>query len=110
MDRLTRQVRDEARFNQVLLLRLAGAGEDQAVVFSAICTHAGCVVSDWRPSTGRMHCPCHGSEYDLAHAAAVVQGPASLPLPMLPVRVVGDVIMVSGPFSAAIGGHTARTD
>src|SRR5271169_1400947 len=30
------------------------------VVYSAICTHLGCVVA---PSGTGLHCPCHGSDY-----------------------------------------------
>lgn len=104
-------VRSDARFNQVLLLRLPDvAGKDGAVAFSAICTHAGCVVSGWSMSTRLLHCPCHGSEYDPAHGGAVVTGPAPLPLPALPVRVTDGIITISASFATSIGGHTGRTD
>ena len=114
MDPRTGLVRDGARFNQVLLLRLAGDRDEahggRLVAFSAVCTHAGCVVSAWRASDRLLLCPCHGSEYDPARMAAVVRGPAPLPLPRLPVAVVGGLVAVAGPFSAAPGGHTGRTD
>lgn len=114
MDPRTRLVRDGAKFNQVLLLRLAGDKDDAhggpLVAFSAVCTHAGCIVSAWRAASRLLLCPCHGSEYDPARAAAVVAGPAPQPLPRLPVAVAGGLIVVAGPFSAAPGGHTARTD
>jgi rieske iron-sulfur protein len=112
-DRQAGLVRDGARFNQVLLLRVVDESvneqTDKVVAFSAICPHAGCLVSDWMAQTGRLHCPGHGSEYDPLRGGAVVAGPAPLPLPALPVRVVDGVVTVAGPFSARPGGHTSRT-
>jgi Rieske Fe-S protein len=55
----------------------------QVVCFSAICTHAGCVVS---PSGTKLNCPCHGSQFD-ALTGQVLQGPASRPLPKIGVTV-----------------------
>ena len=113
MDPRTGLVRNAAKFNQVLL-RLAGDRDEahggQLVAFSAVCTHAGCIVSAWRAADRVLLCPCHGSEYDPARAAAVVTGPAPLPLPSLPLAIVGGLIAVAGAFSAPPGGHTARTD
>ena len=31
---------------------------------SAVCTHMGCTVN-YNKETGRIHCPCHGSEFAL---------------------------------------------
>jgi thiosulfate dehydrogenase (quinone) large subunit len=44
---------------------------------SAICTHAGCEVTY---EGGQLVCPCHGSVFN-ATTGAVLQGPASQPLP-----------------------------
>ena len=112
-DPKTNIVRDGARFNQVLLLRgpeadAADAGA-RIVAFTAICPHAGCVVTDWIPATQRLRCPCHGSEYDPWNNGAVVAGPSPYPLPSLPIQVKDEVITVTGPFSARLGGHTTRT-
>jgi rieske iron-sulfur protein len=113
MDAASGAVRDQARYNQVLVLRLADeAAEgptDAVVAFSAICPHAGCLVSEWVAQSCRLRCPCHGSEYDPAKGGAVVSGPAPQPLPTLPIRVVNGVIAVAGPFSSRPGGHTSRT-
>lgn len=51
--------------------------------FSATCTHQGCTVSS--VTGGHITCPCHGSVFD-AGTGAVVNGPATRPLP--PVDVV----------------------
>jgi rieske iron-sulfur protein len=114
MDRQSGRIRDSARFNQVLLLRLPDATETASaaalVAFSAICQHAGCVVSGWQARDRLLLCPCHGSAYDPARGGAVVAGPAPLPLPTLPVSVVDGVVTAAGPFSGQPGGHTGRTD
>jgi len=56
------------------------------VAYSAVCTHDGCVVSY---SNGQLACPCHGSIFDPANNARVVNGPARLPLPKIPIEVRG---------------------
>jgi rieske iron-sulfur protein len=109
MDRESGAVRDGARFNQVILLRVATEKSDEIVAFTAICPHAGCVVSDWVAQTSHLHCPCHGSEYDPAKNGIVVAGPSPLPLPSLPVQIVDGLVTVAGPFTARPGGHTSRT-
>jgi rieske iron-sulfur protein len=109
MDRESRTVRDGARFNQVLVLRVATEESNEIVAFTAICPHAGCAVSDWVAQTSRLHCPCHGSEYDPAKNGIVVAGPSPFPLPSLPVKIVDGLVTVAGPFSAPLGGHTSRT-
>jgi Rieske Fe-S protein len=54
--------------------------------YSAICTHQQCEVA-YR--NGQLACPCHGSVFDPENGAEVVNGPAQLPLPEIPVEVRG---------------------
>lgn len=58
--------------------------EGDVVAFSAICTHQGCTVA---PDGDRLRCPCHGSVFDAA-TGGNLEGPATRPLPRIPVDVV----------------------
>jgi arsenite oxidase small subunit len=63
------------------------------VAYSAVCTHKGCTVS-YQPQTQQITCPCHGSIFDPAQDASVVQGPATTPLPKLDIaQQNGEVLL-----------------
>jgi ubiquinol-cytochrome c reductase iron-sulfur subunit len=57
------------------------------VAYSKICTHVGCPVALYEQQTHHVLCPCHQSTFDFADGARVVFGPASRPLPQLPITV-----------------------
>ena len=61
----------------------------KVIVYSAICTHLGCVVA---PSGAGLHCPCHGSDYSAT--GTVTHGPAALPLPFYSAKVSGGSVLV----------------
>lgn len=112
MDPKTRTVRDANRLNQVLVIRLkeeAFDGETQphtaggVVAYSAICTHQGCDVSQWKADKNTLLCVCHGTEYDPAQRAAVVFGPAPRRLPILPLAVEEGVLVVANGFRSKPG-------
>ncbi|MDE0423009.1 MAG: ubiquinol-cytochrome c reductase iron-sulfur subunit [Gammaproteobacteria bacterium] len=109
-------VRDGSLHNQLAVLRLptdrlttkaqryaVRSPPDSIVVYSAACTHTGCEVNGWNADAGRLVCPCHGSEFDVADAARVVNGPAPKPLAMLKVELADSVLRVAGGFSRRVG-------
>ena len=53
--------------------------------FSAICTHQGCTVAS--VSGGKIHCPCHGSQFS-ATTGKVVRGPAKRALAPKKIKLV----------------------
>ena len=57
------------------------------VAYSKICTHAGCPVSLYEQETSRILCPCHQSQFLVTQGAKPVFGPATRPLPQLPLEV-----------------------
>ena len=58
-------------------------------VYSAICTHLGCVVA---PKGSQLSCPCHGSIF--SGTGTVAHGPATLPLPTYHANVSGGSLLV----------------
>ena len=57
--------------------------------FTAVCTHAGCIVGE--VSEGTINCPCHGSRFKVADGT-VAAGPAKKALAEIAVKVTGDAI------------------
>ncbi len=57
------------------------------VALSKICTHLGCPVSLYEQQTNRILCPCHQSQFDVLQDGKPVFGPATRPLPQLPITV-----------------------
>lgn len=106
--------RDGSRLNQILVMRYDPAAlgpvelpraADGVVAYSAICTHQQCTVTDWLAAKQVAQCPCHQSEYDLAHGARVVAGPAPRPLPALPLKISDGAPVVAAPFTDRVGGE-----
>lgn len=63
--------------------------EGEFKAFSAVCTHAGCIVAS--VGDGTINCACHGSRFSIEDGA-VEEGPATRPLPAGRITVDGDVI------------------
>jgi ubiquinol-cytochrome c reductase iron-sulfur subunit len=72
-----------------------GWAYDGIVAYSKICTHVGCPVALYEQHTHHLLCPCHQSTFDLANECAVIFGPASRPLPQLPIAVDSEGYLVA---------------
>ena len=68
-----------------LLIRHA---DDSMVCFDAVCTHLGCTVQ-FQPKEQRIHCACHGGNYDM-NSGKNVSGPPPKPLKQYKVEVAAD--------------------
>lgn len=68
---------------------------DDIVGFSKVCTHAGCPVGLYRPDTQELYCPCHQSVFEVLDGAKPSEGPATRPLPQLPLTVDADGYLVA---------------
>lgn len=117
MDPKTKVIKSGEAKNTVLLARYAPETLDPEVAkyaaegivaYSAVCTHLGCVVSQWVAEKGAALCPCHGGIYDLAHGARVIAGPAPRPVPQLPLKVEGGVLVAAGDFLGPVGVQAAN--
>jgi 3-phenylpropionate/trans-cinnamate dioxygenase ferredoxin subunit len=64
--------------------------------FDEICTHRRCSLVLGEIYEGRVACPCHGAEFDLA-TGAVLEGPATEPIGTYPVTVEHDMVVVAIP-------------
>jgi ubiquinol-cytochrome c reductase iron-sulfur subunit len=109
--------------SQTLLIRIAEeeysplpGREDWApqgfVAFSKVCTHAGCPVGLYQASNHQLFCPCHQSVFDVLRAATPTDGPATRPLPQLPLAVDADgFLFAQGDYGEPIGpGFWNRPD
>ncbi|HMC07891.1 MAG TPA: Rieske 2Fe-2S domain-containing protein [Actinomycetota bacterium] len=101
--------------SQTLLIRLPagdyralpgreGWAPQDVVAYSKICTHAGCPVGLYRPDSKELFCPCHQSVFEVLHAATPSGGPATLPLPQLPLDLDGEGYLVArGDYPVPVG-------
>ena len=98
---------------QTILIRLPddaeapgpeGASVDGFVAFSKVCTHAGCPVGLYQADSRELFCPCHQSAFSVMQGAAPTGGPATRPLPQLPVGIDESGYLIAlGDFPEPIG-------
>jgi Rieske Fe-S protein len=112
LDPIDGTVRSGSRLNRILLVRFDAVelspetrsrAADGVVAYTAICTHTGCEVIDWRADEQLLHCPCHYSRFDPKDNARVVDGPAPRTLPALPLQTIDGKLVVAKPFVTRVG-------
>jgi Rieske Fe-S protein len=98
---------------------VGGVGPKKSIVaFSAICQHLGCpapALNYFPPGACSetfnglpyyLHCTCHGSTYDVTNGAAVLTGPAVLPLPQVQLEWRSDdTLWAIGESGPPVNGH-----
>lgn len=95
----------------VVVLRVIGApvrasSTEGLLAYSRICTHAGCPVALFRAEDSTLYCPCHQATFDALDGARPVFGPASRPLPRLPLGTdAGGFLVARGDLSAPPGPY-----
>ena len=74
------------------------------VAYSRVCTHAGCSVAQYADVDQLLLCPCHQSTFDVLNGAVPTSGPASRPLPQLPLSIDDEgVLYAQSDFTEPIG-------
>jgi ubiquinol-cytochrome c reductase iron-sulfur subunit len=74
------------------------------VAFSKICTHAGCPVGLYEAESRKLYCPCHQSVFDVLDGAKPSEGPATRPLPQLPIEVdSGGFLVAQSDYEEPVG-------
>ncbi len=74
------------------------------VAYSKICTHVGCPAALYEQTTHHILCPCHQSTFVANQGAKVIFGPATRPLPQLPIGVDAQgYLIATGPFQEPVG-------
>lgn len=74
------------------------------VAYSKICTHAGCPVGLYQQQLGLLFCPCHQSTFEVLEGARPSFGPATRPLPQLPLSFDDEgYVIATGEFSDPVG-------
>ncbi len=77
---------------------------DNIVAYSKICTHVGCAAALYDQNTFDILCPCHQSTFDATQGARVIFGPATRPLPQLPMGVDSEGYLIAlGDFAVPVG-------
>jgi ubiquinol-cytochrome c reductase iron-sulfur subunit len=74
------------------------------LAYSKVCTHAGCPVGLYQARGHILLCPCHQASFDVLDGARPIFGPATRPLPQLPLSVDGEGFLIAqSDFTEPIG-------
>lgn len=77
---------------------------DGVIAYSKLCTHVGCPVGLYQAKEALLLCPCHQSTFKVLEGAQPIFGPATRPLPQLPLGVDDQGYLVAtDDFSAPTG-------
>ena len=71
-------------------------------VFSAICTHLGCIVLPKEPGVSYIYCPCHDGRFSPV-TGDIISGPPPRALPAYEFQIEGDEIYAGRPLGELYG-------
>jgi ubiquinol-cytochrome c reductase iron-sulfur subunit len=81
-----------------------GYAAGDLVAYSKLCSHLGCPVGLYQARERLLLCPCHQSTFDVPDGCEPIFGPASRPLPQLPIEETDDGFLIAtGDFSDPVG-------
>lgn len=112
VDPVSGAVKSGSRLNKVILFRVAPdeihedirkKSADGVLAYSAVCTHQGCDIMDYVPKDNALICFCHFSQFRPTNGGEVIAGPAPRNLPILPLKVENQRLVVAGRFSSKPG-------
>ncbi len=108
----TKKPRSESRLNKLLLVRVSpkdlsedarARSVDGVLAFSAVCTHQGCDVTEWKASEKTLLCFCHSSQFNPVNNGAVTVGPATRALPSCSLAEKDGVLVLASGLNAKPG-------
>lgn len=111
----SKQIRNDSRLNKIVLVRVEESDLDAdskaraaggVLAFSAVCTHQNCEAKTWLAAEKALVCFCHASKFQVLEGGRVSSGPAPRALPMLPLKLEGERLVVAAPFTTPPGGTT----
>ena len=103
----TGEVRESEK-STVLVYRVApekiqddirGDTVDGIIAYSALCTHQGCLLSEWDKAAKQFICPCHNGLFDPLKGGVNTAGSPTRAIPQIPLKdhegklIVGDAIL-----------------
>jgi rieske iron-sulfur protein len=105
-------LKDGSRLNKVLLLRVEAQNiskefvkesADGVLAYSGVCTHKGCDITSYNSNDNEIVCFCHFSKFQPTSGGEVLSGPAPRNLPMLPIKLDNQTLVVAGEFLSRPG-------
>lgn len=86
-----------------LSVELKEDAAEEVLAYSAVCTHLGCMLSDWDAGKKQFLCPCHDALFDPMDGGKNTGGAVSRTLPILPIKVVDGKLVVADVFVGYVG-------
>lgn len=105
-------LKDGSRLNKILLIRVApekisndiiSNSAEGVLAYSGVCTHKGCDITSYNANDNAIVCFCHFSKFQPTSGGEVLAGPAPRNLPMLPIKLDNQCLVVAGEFLSKPG-------